>query len=676
MRATDRGSRLSRHRLLFSSIQPFRTDRGLLSLHDMAHSHRDYVALVRHLTEFRYKAVVLPGFETSCWKYPEKSHTRPLLWANTYQELWGKKMKRFIQNSQEVTDLVSVIKNAGRRKPICVVSIAASENVPGFDIEYLASETENMAEFYVMKTGDLTREFMAAMPENTQVYGGAARAYPTDFSTTKVAGQLRFPVPPQQLKKATAGLISDIWGYANAAGLIAKPSPNLKPETVTVQAIYGGATAVLRRSNGEFISLRAETVFPGISLERVLTIGQELQGIYDPNNKAFEFEKQNPTISDIVEHFGFGTATLGLIKATNRKSAIVALHPNLSFEVDKNEITGNDRDVISDYLQVGQAHPFRIYRDPQGRTRLQCLDIEDDEIIRPALSLVPGGEPWLEEGLGSVAEEQTEQVEDIEPSEIELPTDEVIEQELENAGQAELSKASKDDLKLLRDNDFLMAYYRSQVKIAAKRVAEANAIAQRAKDEADALAAERNSLARKYSELQAKHRELGFELSELKKDKRASFQRSGHNPWTTRSQFETPNEWLREEVRRAWIDTFKPNDRKTFDLEAVSWSFGERFFEGFDESSFDETKLRKVIRTIVELVSNRNAVPGGTESHPLTANFKGQIRREGSTQTSAGAMRMYVEEKTSQAMRLHYWKLDAGGYELSGVEIHDTFSMR
>lgn len=585
-------------------------------------------------------------------------------------------MKHLVQNLKDVTDLVAAIKSATRKKPICVVSIATSETAPGFDVDHLMAETENMADFYIIKTGALTHEFMAAMPENTQVYGGAARAYAIDFSTTRSASQLRFPIPPQQRTKATSSLISDIWAYANSAGLIAKPSANLQPESVTVQAIFGGTTAVLRRLNGEFISLRAEAVFPGISLERVLAIGQVLNGVYDPNNKAFEFEKQNPTIADIVDHYGYGTATLGLIKSTNRKSATVALHPNLTFEVDKNEITGNERDVISDYLQVGQARPFRIYRDPQGRTRLQCRDIEDDEVIQPALSLFPGGEPWLEEGVGSIAEDETVQVEDIKASEIELPTEEVIEQELEVAVQAELSKASKDGQKLLRDNAFLVAHYRSQGKIAAKRVAEANAVAQRAKDEADALAAERNSLAKKCLELQTRLRELGFELSELKKEKRASFQRNERNPWTTRGQFETPSEWLHEEVRRAWMDTFKPEDRKAFNLDTVSWSFGNRFFEDFDESHFDETKLRKVIRAIVELVSNRNSVPGGTESHPLTNNFRGQIRRDSSTNDSAGAMRLYVEENTPQAMRLHYWKLDAGGYELNGVEIHDTFSMR
>jgi hypothetical protein len=270
-----------------------------------------------------------------------------------------------------------------------------------------------------------------------------------------------------------------------------------------------------------------------------------------------------------------------------------------------------------------------------------------------------------------VADEEPVETDEIFVSELELATEADIEQELASAAQEQIAQASKEDQKLLRDNAFLINYYRSQEKLATKKVAEANASAQRAKDEADAIAAERNELVKKYADLQRLQREQGGELSELRKAKRAAANRNDRDPWESRGQFETDAEWLAEEVRRAWIDTFKPADRKLHNMDAVSWTFGERFFDDFTEANFDDTKVRKIIRTVVELVSNRNSVPGGTEAHPLTDNFKGQIRRD-----EAGAMRMYVEEKTPQAMRLHFWKLDGGGYELNGIEKHDTFKMR
>lgn len=580
-------------------------------------------------------------------------------------------MATTINTIDEIHDLVGLLKSAQRKRPVCVVTIAISEDAPGFDVSYLESEAGDVADFYVVKTGDLTREFMALMPENTQAYGGAARAYPIDFGATKSASSLRYPIPPIQLKKATALLISDLWGYGHAAGLIAKPASNLKAEIVTVEAIFGGETAVLKRSNGDRVSLRAEAVFPGIPLDRVLSKGQQLEGFYDPSNKAFAFASQNPTVEEVVERYGFNTVTLGLVQATERTSARVALHPNLAFEVDKKVITHNEKDKIHEYLKVGQVYAFRIYRDEQGKTRLRCDDIDDDEIVQPALSLLPGSGPWLEEGLGIVADEEPVETDEIFVTELELATEADIEQELASAAQEQIAQASKEDQKLLRDNAFLINYYRSQEKLATKKVAEANASAQRAKDEADAIAAERNELVKKYADLQRLQREQGGELSELRKAKRAAANRNDRDPWESRSQFETDAEWLAEEVRRAWIDTFKPADRKLHNMDAVSWSFGERFFYDFTEANFDDTKVRKIIRTVVELVSNRNSVPGGTEAHPLTDNFKGQIRRDG-----AGAMRMYVEENTPQAMRLHFWKLDAGGYELNGIEKHDTFKMR
>lgn len=582
-------------------------------------------------------------------------------------------MATTINTIAEIHELVGLLKSGQRRRPVCVVTIAISEDEPGFNLNYLESEAGEVADFYLVKTGDLTREFMTLMPENTQAYGGAARAYPIGFGVSELASALRYPIPPIQLKKATAALISDLWGYGHAAGLIAKPAENLKIETVTVEGIIGGETAVLRRANGEPVSLRAEAVFPGIPLDRVLSKGQQLEGFYDPSNKAFAFASQNPTVEEVVEHFGFNTVTLGLVQATERTSARVALHPNLAFEVDKKVITHNEKDKIHEYLKVGQVYAFRIYRDEQGKTRLRCDDIDDDEIVQPALSLLPGSGPWLEEGLGIVADEEPEKVEDLVVTELELPTEQDLDATFAALKQqiAELTAASaspaqrtKEENRQLSDNAFYVNQMRGQVLAA-------NREAQRAKDEADAIAAERNTLAHENATLKETNRSLGSEVSDLRKAKRAAANRSDRDPWESRGQFETNAEWLAEEVRRAWIDTFKPADRKLHNMDAVSWSFGERFFDDFTEANFDDTKVRKIIRTVVELVSNRNSVPGGTEAHPLTDNFKGQIRRD-----DAGAMRMYVEEKTPQAMRLHFWKLDAGGYELNGIEKHDTFKMR
>ena len=582
-------------------------------------------------------------------------------------------MEQQVQSSNAVLELIATLKDSRRTKPVCVISIAAAEDTPGFDVPHLIAEADGMADFYVIKTGDLTREFAAGMPADTQVFGGAARAYPIDFASSKVAGQLRYPIPPTQLKKATAALISDIWGFAHAAGLIAKPAAGLKAETVSVEAIYGGETAVLLRANGERVSLRSEAAFPGIPLDRVLAKGQKLEGFYDPKNRAFAFASQNPSMDDVVEHFGFETVTLGLVRAADRKTATVALHPNLAFEVSKKEITGNDQDVVNEYFNVGQVYSFRIYRDPQGHTRLRCNDIDDDEPVAPALALLPGGSPWLEEGLGIVGQEVAEPAEDLAATELDLPTEEAVDETVaaltkqlaEMTAALEAASAQTNvPTNLLSNNAFFVNHLRGQVLAANKE-------AQRAKDEADAIAAERNTLVREIVQLKAHNKELGNEVSERRKAMRGAVNHSERNRWETLGQFESAAEWLREEVRRAWIDTFKASDRKQFNLEAISWSFGPKFFDGFNEQTFDETKLRKIIRTVVELVSTRSSVPGSTEAHPLSDNFKGQVRRE-----DAGAMRMYVEEKTPGALRLHYWKIDKGGFELNGVESHDTFTMR
>lgn len=583
-----------------------------------------------------------------------------------------------IRSINEVEELAFKIKDARRTRPICVVSIGQVDELPGFDVTALEEDAAEVCDFFIIKTGDLTREFMMLMPDNTQVYGGAARAYPIDFATSKSASTLRYPIPPVQLAKATANLLRDIWAYANQAGLIAKPAANLKAERVVVKMIYGGDVAVMQRANRELISVRSEALFPGISLDRVLTVGQELEGYFDPTNRAFALATQNPSVQDVVEHFGLNSVTLGLVRETTRKSAVVAIHPNLTFQVDKKEITGNEIDVISDYLSVGQVYAFRIYRDPQGRIRLKCNDIDDDEPLVPALALIPGGEPWLEEGLGVVADDVTDEVIEVSVTAMDLPTEAELDAAIEAAAkdaevQAEVESSksagqTKAETRMLSENAFFVNHMKGQVKAA-------NEAAQRAKDEADAIAGERNEIARELAALKILYRDQGAALSQAKKDLRAAAQISESDPWRSRAQFETPAEWLTEELRRQWIDTYKPADRREYNINQVNWYFGERFFDGFTEANFDATKLRKILRTIVELISTRNALEKGTEAHPLSDDFKGQIRREVAGK-KGGAMRMYVEERTPQAMRLHYWKLDAGGYELDGIEIHDTFKMR
>jgi hypothetical protein len=586
-----------------------------------------------------------------------------------------------IETANQVEELASILKNPRRTRVACVVSIGQAEEQPGFDLAAIEEDAGEVCDFYVIKTGDLTRELMGLLPDNTHVYGGAARAYSADFASSSNASQLRYPIPPVQLAKATANLLRDIWGFANSAGLIARPAPNLKPEKVKVSQIYGGDVALLKRANGDFISLRAEALFPGISLNQVLTVGQELEGVYDPTNKAFALPTQNPTIDELVAHFGINSVTLGLVRETTRKSAVVALHPNLTFEVLKKEITGNELDVVSDYLRIGQVYPFRLYRNPQGHIRLRCDDIEDDEELIPAVALIPGGLPWLEEGIGVVGEEPTEAPIEVVIEEMAMQSEAEVEAMVRAAVEEALAKQAAEFASAtpkpndsravnreLAQNDFVITAMRG-------RILAEQARTQKAYDDAQAVAAELNEVSREFAALQELSREQGAELSRLKKDKRAAGQRLERDPWTSRAQFESDTDWLREEVRRHWIDTYKPADRKQFNLEKNTWSFGKHFFDEFNEQKLDATKLRKVIRTIVELVSNRNAGPRATESHPLTDNFKGQIRRELAGQ-EGGAMRMYVEENTPGAMRLHYWKLDAGGYELDGVEIHDTFKMR
>ncbi len=451
-------------------------------------------------------------------------------------------MARQVSNSSEVTELVAQINDLARKRPICLISIEVGEHTPAFDVAEIEASCGDLADYFVIQTGPLTRELEQQLPPKKHVFGGAARSYPIDFAATNgdSVGNLRFAIPAQLKSRSTQRLIGDIFGHALAAGLITGPKPGTKLETAEVANLFGAEVAVLKRTNGQLISLNAELTFPGVPLDHVLRVGQQVSGYFDEEQKLFTLEHQTPDLQTVVDHFGYGTVTLGLVKSTDRKKAMVALHPNLVVEVTKEEITGNPKDVVENYRREGLVYPFRLYRDPQGRTRLSCIDIDDDEPIAPAMSLLPGGDPWLEEDLGVIGGGQIDEVFEVTASEVAVADFATVQAEIESAlaGQGPevvttdtgshrviampgrdgisrgVASTPDKDAKKSHDAAFVTKYY-------GLKFAEAQENLNRAQSEAQLYAAQLNTANQKVSDLGNVIFELRANLSKLRKEKRS-----------------------------------------------------------------------------------------------------------------------------------------------------------
>jgi len=604
-------------------------------------------------------------------------------------------MVEILTTVDQVNDLVRSIGSRQRKNPICVVTVSADSTASRFSAIEIEEATNNLAHVYQIESGPLTRHLQDNLPENCHVFGGAARCYSVDFNVRLqlAVSRIFYPTPESIRERETQKLVGELWGMANSAGLLQQTNPQAKAENGTVEAIFGSEVAMIKRENGDRFSLRSELAFPGVPLDKVLSVGQAVTGFFNEVEKTFALERQSYTLDNLREDYDLGAVTLGLVKSTTRQTAEVAIHPNLVFTVSKEEITGNPRDTVDDLLHAGEVYAFRIYRDPQGRTRLKSNDIDDDEEILPALALVPGGEPWLSEGLGVLGH-----LESPEPVFLEERTLEGLELESENEPETEFAVAEAEAAPQTQSqpivpaangvykvqatlaekassglDTFTVSYYTKQIKTLKLEIEKNKVRTQTQLDEFNLLVGQYNAKEKELNQANEKLTKLRADLSDAKKDLRAERANNVVDPWDSRNFFDGYGDWFSYELNRVWVETYSPEDRRQMPLKAETWTYGEHFFENFNPATFNATLLRKILRTVLELVTGRGAADG-TERHPLTDGHGGAQKIRGAD--GARAMRMYVEEVAASARRLHYWELANGVVELAQISVHDDYTIR
>jgi hypothetical protein len=384
-----------------------------------------------------------------------------------------------------------------------------------------------------------------------------------------------------------------------------------------------------------------------------------------------------------VEKYPFGSVTLGLVKATDRQRALIQVHPKLEFEVSKLEITGNPYDVVSKYLDVGDVVSVRVYRDPQGRTRLRLDDIDDDEVVFDALTLVEGAEPWLIEGRDFSIESETN-LDDEVPTEITSRTDfESMAQTIADleAQLAQATQASAAPIVLIpRPGNYQTAPTESIAKpsetnLLRTAVNSLSATIKKMREDDEGKKAELaqllqnlSSAKKELTELRAAKSGATSEAKQLRRENRKSSSKQS-STFSRRARFSNDEDWFREEVRRAWIGRYSPEDRLKYVLDDSKYIFDSKFFSSFNEGELDEDEARKSVRAVLDLVTGRSAIEKIREAHAVLSGGK-SIVRDGDH-----AMRMHIENSTAQAKRLTYYKLRSGGFELIKVAMHDNFEV-
>jgi len=433
----------------------------------------------------------------------------------------------------------------------------------------------------------------------------------------------------------------------------------------------------------------AGTQYSGMPLDSFLSVGLALAGEWDPAAMRFFPDLANWSESRFLDEFPMGTIVLGLVAAVSRQTADVRVHPSLSIEMKRDDVSTNPKDVIDHLWSKGDIVSVRVVRDPSGRLRLRHTDVDDDEPIATAPPVIDGGEPWLTKSKMDLiestkelwererreAEEFTKALDvlsdrmqlDIDKLEMALGSIGTDTDDTSAGGSGSPSEQSARDKSLgeftAKQIQRMITNYKVELgKLVDqnRRLADAlSAKTRREGDLAEQADALRGQLSRARQELQdAQKRDHSGASEALSVADR-------------RSRYGTVEEWIREEIRAFWIANYTPDDRVTFPLDRQSWRVLPSFILTFQALTDDGKD--KAIKTATHIVTGRNAIEHITEDHPLREgdeNSKPEVIRD----DGAASRRAYIESHTAQSRRLHYWKLKDGSIELSRVGLHDDFT--
>ena len=572
-----------------------------------------------------------------------------------------------------IQSLAFSILNAARKKPACVITIPFHKEAPAFDLSEL-SEAGDVCDFYVIETSELTREFAALMPENTGVFNGAVKVYPIGFSADDDPFSLPIFYPRADSQRSVDSLLNEIWARADVSSLKSQQLSRSIPASGEIIRFFD-ARAMVKLEGNVLATIRQEISFPGVPLEWIFKIGDKVSGSFDQLDGAFIPDSSDRTIKDVASAYGLGSVVLALVSEIGRQTGKLRLLPNVEVEIKREEISHNERDLVEDFMDVGDVVCVRLYRHDQGAIRVRMDDIDDDEVVLHALPLVEGGMPWLVEGRdvpGRIAEVDPNNLdqEPIEyaPVEVEQGEPVALTGGMPLPGPGRLPGMSVPSaVETPGGNEVAMA------KFAAKQYLEslkqANARLLTATNQANDFKQRWIDAARDRDTYIEQLRKSNKTVKKGKLHEVREENQKRSDTLSRRDRWDNDIDWFNEELRRSWISRYTPSERKgEYKLNFDNFIYSGHFFDSLRELSLDEESLRKVTRVILDIVTGRENRERRYALHPLEEGSNPMVRADG-----AECFRAYLEQSTPQAKRLHFWKLGNSRFEISRVVKHDDY---
>lgn len=598
-----------------------------------------------------------------------------------------------VDDERSAGALADLLNGNMRRRPVVVVTIPAGRAEPWIDVNEIAREAGSLADVYLMPTGPFTWDFSNRMAEGTQVYGGAGRVYPVghEWAADLSKSPLRFAFNEDDGQRATQKLISDMLRMAAAAGLLQSVrTRELRKVDSTVKMIVAGR-ALVDVGNLFPAAIAEELTVEDVSIDRIVTAGQRIEGWFDADSNRVDIRQSLRPSEEALAAYTVGDVVLSKVATVRNGKAELVLYPrtttpSVAVTVLRADVTANPADDLRTLMTVGEVIPARVTATGPGWA-LTLHDVDDDEPIVSAPSLLPDGPPWLSE-----EPEHSEVDEPEAPTSLPMPPPAPTPVQVIDAPAPTQPPSSARP----RPSPGMLDRSRpgpnppsASTPPAAHRPTEST---RGLLLKVDGLTAEIAGLKREVVNLQTQllagadeREQLRFLLDQAErranraendlKSTRARLRKAtgtskSDSPTGNGPQFVDPEQGFRYLVLTQWATRTLPSEQR--DRPLADFLIGPRFLESLER--LEGIKAEKVADVVFEIVTGLAPQLPSREVHHLRTGSGGddpvRVRDDG-----AIAWRASLQVNTPSARRIHYWVLPSGQFELARVATHDDFNI-
>ncbi|NDR54811.1 hypothetical protein [Actinomyces sp. 565] len=605
-----------------------------------------------------------------------------------------------VATPDEARELAQLLLGAGREAPVVVVSTPLGSEAPWIDADALAHYGRGLVPVYLLETGRTSYAFADAMPEYTQVYGGAGRMYSPDlaWATDWSRSRLFLATDPESGRRATDGLIGEL-ARILPRGQRPQATQSFKG---TVRMLVPPSRALVEgaQENSPLAMISPEESVPALNVTvgQLVAAGQQVEGRHDATTGYLDVSASLRSAGQALDGLEAGEVILVRVAAMTPDELVVEPYPQVTVRIPKMSVTANPFDSLDDLFWIGAVVRARV-DSTAGGLSLSMDDVDDDEPVRPAPSLLPGGPPWLEEA-GEAAWEGADLVSggadgmpapEPRPGAAESPAAAsrsdvaaedradrsvtVVPSPLGVGGVAEGDARGRRIIELERS----LADARERLARLAERLDQE-------REQTDHLRMELSLTSQLYREAtrevaqlterlqhsMAQHRSASRRLAQRRSERDAARDETGRREDSARAEplFLEPEDQLRHEIYLAWAQLTPPQDKAQWPLPA-DYIVGPGFIGSVD--ALEGVDHERVLRVVVEVLTGRVKDIPSRQLHRLRLNtHSGQARTRAD---GAVAFRVAVQVNTPSARRLHFWRLPDGRIELINVAVHDQIDI-